>query len=171
MGEAYQGGGERSAARPPQQPIQISEQAQRGIEYVRRVSRTEGLLSLRDMQQWVAEFCIAKGWSGEGSPEKTFGDCMALLHSEVSEALEAYRNWGMEDVTDRCGCGIDLADQATVGEIGHRCKPEGVGSEFADILVRLLDDCERWGIDLEYEFKRKMQYNDTRAYRHGGKKI
>ena len=123
---------------------------------------------------------------------------------------------------------------------GASCKPEGVGSEFADIFIRLLDDawlfgqvdleavktdpgrfgindsfpanmnvlhimivrvsmaqelgwddedarniehefgrilvflrqlCEKYGIDLLAEYERKIAYNRSRPYRHGGKRI
>lgn len=107
---------------------------------------------LEDMQRKVTEWCERKGWKGEGSAPVTFGDTMALLHSEVSEALEAYRDWGLADAT-----------------IGEGLKPEGVGSEFADVLIRLLDDCDRYGVDLRFEFERKMAYNEKRPYQHGGR--
>lgn len=50
-------------------------------------------------------------------------------------------------------------------------KPEGVASEFADVFIRLLHYCECHGFNLEEEFIRKMQYNITRAYRHGGRNM
>ena len=104
------------------------------------------------LEQWQDEIkqCnIAHGWRNEdGTPNVTFGEAMALLHSEVSEALDAYRVSGVDD-------------QTTSG------KPEGVGSEFADVLIRLLDDCDCWGIDLKSEVERKLAYNWTRSYRHG----
>lgn len=119
------------------------------------------------MQAEVVAFCHDKGWSGPNSAPKTFGDCMALLHSEVSEALEAYRVWGTEDMTG--------ATCQTTPDGTHfhdlDCKPEGVGSEFADVLIRLLDDCDRFGIDLQAEYERKMAYNNQRPWRHGGKAI
>lgn len=127
--------------------------------------------SLSQMQAEVWQFCVDKGWAGPGSVEKTFGDCMALLHTEISEAVEAYRVYGLEDAT-ATGC-IDCT-QSGVGacdDAPHIFKPEGVGSEFADVLIRLLDDCERYGIDLEAEYERKMKYNRTRPYRHGGKAL
>jgi hypothetical protein len=45
----------------------------------------------------------------------------ALLHSELSEALEAYRGRRLEPYTTPAG------------------KPDDVGSELADVLIRLLD--------------------------------
>jgi NTP pyrophosphatase (non-canonical NTP hydrolase) len=127
------------------------------------------------MQLEVRAWCERKGWRGEGAPGKTFGDDMALLHSEVSEALEAFRQWGTADATE-----VRPEDHlnwcAAHGHTGPcpsvDCpvpKPEGVGSEFADVLIRLLDDCAEHGVDLVFEYERKMAYNERRPHRHGGK--
>ena len=105
-----------------------------------------------------------KGWF---DAERTFGDDIALLHSEVSEMLEAFRDHGTEDVTiDLCKGHpeIDYLDN-------HICKPEGVGSEAADVLVRLLDTCYRYNIDLGHEFVKKIRFNNTRPQRHGNKRL
>lgn len=118
--------------------------------------------SIPQMQAEVVQFCHDKGWSGPGGPSITFGDAMSMLHSEVSEAVEAYRVWGTSDATDP-----EPGEYAKGQPITP--KPEGVGSEFADVLIRLLDDCDRYGIDLDAEYERKMAYNLTRSYRHGGK--
>lgn len=134
---------------------------------------------IADMQSEVVDFCVSKGWSGPGSAPVTFGDTMALLHSEVSEALEAYRDHKLADATAEPlhAFGCALSDHRVYGmpgdppacSCGALAKPEGVGSEFADIFIRLLDDCDRWGVDLAAEFERKMAYNRTRAYQHGGR--
>lgn len=116
--------------------------------------------SLADMKHEVAQVNRDKGWYEK---DRTFGDSVALIHSEVSEALEAYRDWGLEDRTGTV---------STVGDDGKEYpKPEGVGAEFADTLIRLLDACHRYKIDLEYEYHRKMFYNRTRPHRHGGKRL
>jgi NTP pyrophosphatase (non-canonical NTP hydrolase) len=113
--------------------------------------------SLKDMQAEVTLVNKEKGWFDK---PVDFGTAMANLHGEVSEAWEAWRNWDTEDATPRV---VDIG----AGELFP--KPEGVGSEFADILIRLLDDCARFGIDLEAEYERKITFNRTRSYRHGGK--
>ena len=97
----------------------------------------------------VVDLCHAKGWYDH---PVSFGEAIALLHSEVSEALEAWRRWGTGDATKADG------------------KPEGVGSEFADVFIRLLDYCARFDVDLEAEYERKMAYNRTRPYRHGNRR-
>jgi NTP pyrophosphatase (non-canonical NTP hydrolase) len=112
-------------------------------------------ISLQTMQEEVVKVNIEKGWY---TKSVSFLEAMALLHSEVSEASEAWRMWETRDAT-----------RTMDAVAGHIPKPEGVGSEFADILIRLLDDCERFGISLEEEFWRKHEFNKTREYRHGGK--
>ena len=141
------------------------------VEHVEegRAEQPKGLL---DMQREVTAWCERKGWKGEGSAPVTFGDTMALLHSEVSEALEAFRDWGTADATKdirtECADGQCENPEHTYVTPG---KPEGVGSEFADVLIRLLDDCDRWGVDLAFEYERKMAYNEKRPYQHGGRAL
>ena len=48
-------------------------------------------------------------------------------------------------------------------------KPQGVASEYADILIRLGHYIRLDGIDIEYEVKRKLAFNQTRPFRHGNK--
>jgi NTP pyrophosphatase (non-canonical NTP hydrolase) len=90
---------------------------------------------------------------------------IALLHSEVSEMLEAYRDYRFADATEY----FRLEDGQSRMVVNP--KPEGIGAEAADVFIRLLDTCERYGIDLEAEFERKHKYNTTRPYKHGGKAL
>lgn len=96
---------------------------------------------------------IAKehGWWDEYN---SFGDIIALIHSELSEALEEYRKVGARsDIRYENG------------------KPVGVAIELADVVIRIFDYCGQYGIDLGAAIIEKMAYNETREYRHGGKKL
>jgi NTP pyrophosphatase (non-canonical NTP hydrolase) len=73
----------------------------------------------------------------------TFGEAMALLHTEVAEASDAWRRWGTDDATQ------DTLYTAGLGTRIPNPKPEGVGSEFADVFIRLLDDCDLYEVDLQ----------------------
>ena len=93
-----------------------------------------------------------KGW-WDKDLERTFGDFCALLHSEVSEAYEDFRN------------GRGLSEIYYEGE-----KPCGIPIEFADLMIRIADNAAAFGFDLEYAIKIKMAYNKKRTFRYGGKK-
>jgi len=69
--------------------------------------------------------------------------CIALITSELSEALEAFRK-------------DDLAN---------------FGEELADVFIRLLDTAEGLEIDLGSAIEAKMLKNQNRPYRHGGKRV
>lgn len=112
--------------------------------------------TLSEMIEEVHACNVQHGWYEK---ERTFGDDTALLHTEISEMFEAFREIGTEKRTR------PKKDGEPIG------KPDDVGSEAADILIRLLDTCYRYGIDLDEEFNRKMRFNWTRPHRHGGKQV
>lgn len=91
----------------------------------------------------------SKGWH---SKERTFGDMIALCHSELSEALEEYRK------------GMSPHAIYYVND-----KPEGIPIELADVLIRIFDMCGKYQINLEKALKVKMEYNTGRSFRHGDK--
>jgi hypothetical protein len=91
------------------------------------------------MQAEVRQINEALGW---WDSDVLFLEAMALLHTEVAESSDAWRRWGTDDATAG-PFDVNGHDMVPVNP-----KPEGVGSEFADILIRLLDDDERYGIGL-----------------------
>ena len=78
---------------------------------------------------------------------------LMLIVSELAEAMEE----------DRVGVRTNVT---TITESG---KPEGVPSELADVIIRVGDLAEVYGIDLEAAVVQKMNYNKSRPYKHGGK--
>lgn len=93
--------------------------------------------------QEIHDNAVAHGWYEE---EKSVPEMLCLIHSEVSEGLEGYRN----HVKD--------------GEKG--CLSE----ELADVVIRVFDMSAYLGIDIEEAIITKHEYNRLRPYRHGGKK-
>ena len=98
----------------------------------------------------VHECAVAHGW---WEKEREFPEIVALIHSEASKAFERYR--------ERWHC-------QTIKYFND--KPEGIPIELADIVIRIMDFCDRAGIDLEDAIATKHEYNLTRPYRHGGKR-
>lgn len=68
---------------------------------------------------------------------------IALIHSEVSEALEAFRK----------------SDRANFEE------------ELADVVIRVMDCAGGLGVDLEKVILKKLEKNRGRGHRHGGKRV
>lgn len=94
---------------------------------------------------------------GFWEPPLAFGTAIALIHSELSEALEEERN-GSPDVWFACNESDSFSR-----------KPEGVAVELADAVIRIADLCGHLGIDLEEVIEIKMAYNEGRPYKHGKK--
>ncbi|WP_342439997.1 hypothetical protein NSS79_15325 [Paenibacillus sp. FSL L8-0436] len=109
---------------------------------------------------------IRKGWWDE---DRSFGEIIALIHSEASEALEDYRK-GNHPGNVWYERRLPEGGIQTVLEMERSTdKPCGIPSELADIVIRVFDVCGRYGIDLEEAIQEKMTYNTTRPQRHGGK--
>ena len=102
--------------------------------------------------------------------DRTFGDIIALIHSEASEALEQYRDGRAYDVVY---WKFPNGEIRSVPEDEERNpgKPEGIPIEFADIIIRVLDACAALGIDIDKAMEIKMAYNRNVWLVHGGKRI
>ena len=107
---------------------------------------------MKELIKEIHENAKAHGWHDF---ERSFGEIIALIHSELSEALEEYRSGYLET--------------AIYYNDNKPDKPEGIPVELADVIIRIFDYCEHAGIDIEHAIRLKHEYNKTRPYRHGGK--
>lgn len=82
---------------------------------------------------------LNKGW---WITNRQIPELLCLVHAEVSEALEAYRENNNDNFKE----------------------------ELADIVIRVWDICEHLDINIAEEVNKKHKFNLTRPYRHGGKK-
>jgi hypothetical protein len=93
----------------------------------------------------VHETAINAGWYVDretGQPiERNFGEVVALMHSELSEALEGDRKSLMDS------------------HLPHRPSAE---VEFADCVIRIMDTCAARGFDLAGAIIEKNRYNRER---------
>lgn len=129
---------------------------------------------INDLVTEAHEIAIEKGWYDGKQP--SFLETIALIHSELSEAVEFYREEGGVYIK---GCGAyDLACESReciscIQESGkdYDGKPEGIAVELADAVIRIFDFCGYCNIDLESIIRIKMDYNKQRPYRHGHKRI
>ena len=74
------------------------------------------------------------------------GERIALMHSELSEALEYVRKPGPDDKLPQFS-----------GEV----------VELADALIRILDYCAHYNLPIEQAVLAKHEYNKQRPFMHG----
>lgn len=115
---------------------------------------------LRAAQRLLHATAVNSGWYKDPQTGQTiqrnFGEMVALMHSELSEALEAHRKNLMDD------------------KLPHR---NGIEVEFADCIIRILDTAEALGLDVAAAIIEKNRYNQQRKdhqlserAKQGGKK-
>jgi NTP pyrophosphatase (non-canonical NTP hydrolase) len=113
------------------------------------------------LQSLMHEIAKSKGW---WNPAKSFGEQVVMFHSECSEAIDEYRKpTALTEHEHINAIYIDYNDENR--------KPDGVPIELADIIIRVMDTAEHYGIDLFAAILLKARYNLTRPERHGGKKL
>lgn len=99
----------------------------------------EELEALKSIQSKLYNSAKNAGWHNK---PREAGTDIALIHSEVSEALEGFRK--------------DLMDE----HLPHRKSAE---VELGDAMIRIFDTAGKYGFDLAGAIDEKHRYNQTRA--------
>ena len=119
---------------------------------------------LNELAKEIHSNAKAKGFY---DTQVNLGQVLALIHSEVSEALEELRHDGyISRIRYQCtqGANASSCKRCCGCEFG---KPIGFATELADIIIRTLDLCGYLGIDISEAVRAKMAYNATRPHKHG----
>lgn len=122
------------------------------------------IIGWNELAAAVHKNAVDHGWWDE---PREAAEIFALIHSELSEALEEYRsgrpllyypcNAGGLCVDDRkeenisCGSRIYNPENPSAPCSAKSKKPEGIAVELADCVIRILDYCGKYGIDLDTE--------------------
>lgn len=133
-------------------------------------------MKINEFAKEVHQNAVEHGWWDE---ERSFGEIIALCHSELSEALEEFRAgrpmvYRICRASDGCPCELDRCGNYDGGACEINAmddKPEGIAVELCDCIIRILDYLGKEGIDVEAVLAEKHAYNKTRPYRHGGKAL
>lgn len=102
----------------------------------------EGLKAVMKLSHETAR---SRGWytdlaTGEAK-ERNIGEVIALMHSELSEALEGWRKGKMDE---------------------HLPKRKSIEVEFVDCIIRIADTARALGLDLAGAFVEKNRFNLVR---------
>lgn len=87
-----------------------------------------------------------KGW---WDTERNNGEMIALIHSELSEALEILRKHPLS--------------------VSVKIDALAIEEELADIVIRVMDMAAGMGWNVGEAIIKKIKYNEGRTYRHGKK--
>lgn len=98
--------------------------------------------------------CDCPDCDGTGKIERNKSELLMLIVTELGEACEALRKGRRQQL----GSFTDIYWVKDTFE-----------DEIADVFIRLGDLCEAEGIDIEWQIKKKMEYNSTRPQLHGKK--
>lgn len=94
----------------------------------------------------IHEWAKEKGFWDQGVDNRNKGEMIALMHSELSEALEAIRKPKQDE---------------------HCPEFTNEAIELADAVIRIFDYCAAFKIPLGEAILAKMAFNEIRPKKHG----
>jgi len=112
------------------------------------MSNLEFVKEFIGVQAEVYNIAKSKGFHENSQSE---GEIICLMHSELSEALEAVRHNNPQSE--------------------HISEFSSVEEELADVVIRAMYYAELKGYRLGLAIIEKIKFNKNREYKHGGKKF
>lgn len=100
----------------------------------------------------------------EDKETKNVGETLMLVVTELAEALEANRKGHYADKQ-----GLERNEYLGFKKNFEIHIKNSFEDELADVIIRMLDLCEGFEIDIETHIRLKLEYNKTREYKHGKK--
>jgi hypothetical protein len=109
-------------------------------------------MRLNELRDTSYEIAKSKGWHDPEFDTATFADRMALVISELAEALESHRvDADLLYFTGVASAAVPETHAARLEMAERGAKPEGTLIELIDALIRIGDCAGRHEIDLEAE--------------------
>lgn len=122
---------------------------------------------LNKLSKQFNEFVLKAGFDNNDVPLR-----IALIHSEISEAFEAFRNNNYAQLTEhQKNILAGWINDSDFKKDFETISKDTFEDEIADSIIRLLDLVGKMDIDIEYHIAQKMRYNETRGFKYGGKKF
>lgn len=102
--------------------------------------------------------------------ERNMGEALMLIVTELAEALEVHRASGqLKEFTEGQKLSLEKMNDEEFPETFSIMVKDSFNDEMADVLIRVLDLCGGYNIDIDWHVKMKMRYNATRERLHGKK--
>ena len=119
---------------------------------------------LNEISKQVYEANKLKGFDVK---KENLGQTLCLIHSEISEALEAirknrYAKLDFFEIDDK-----KFSDIVSFESNFKTCIKDSFEDEIADTFIRLMDLVGALEIDIDKHIELKRRFNSLREYKHG----